>query len=115
MIGKGIEGKRLVSSAEVYEILEDRKKDSDLGYEQKLTYEYLDNVKKVIKLSAEHAKKMKKELEEIGLSEKVAIKIADIVPLNMDQLKQILVLEKKAVEEDVAKKALEIVEKFRGK
>lgn len=115
MIGKNVEEKRLAPAAEVYEILESRKKDSDLGYEQKLTFEYLENVKKVIKLSREHAEKMRKELDEIGLSDKIAVKIVDILPLDIMQLKQVLVQEKKAVEEDVAKKAFEIVEKYRGK
>ena len=105
----------MVPSAEVYEILEGRKKESDLGYEQKLAFEYLENVKKVIKLDKEKAEKMRRELEDLGLSEKSAVKITDVMPLGMDQLKLILVLEKKAVEEDTAKKAFEVVEKFRGK
>lgn len=112
MIGKTQEGKRPVSSAEALEILEERKKDGELGYEQKLAYEHMG---KFNKLSASETKKMVKELAEYGVGEAIAIKICDILPLDTIQLKQILVKSKKSFEEDEIGKIMEVVQAHRGK
>jgi DNA-directed RNA polymerase subunit F len=103
---------RLASISEALETLETRKKDGDLGYEQTLAYEH---AKKFAKLDTEKGKKMAKELEGLGLSAKAAVSIADTMPIDMLQLKQILANEKKTVEPETAEKAMAIIEKHRGK
>jgi DNA-directed RNA polymerase subunit F len=115
MIGKSeadAAGKRPVTSAEALEILEDRKKADKLGYEQELAH---DHIKKFGGISAEAAKKMKKVLVELGVSDTTAIKISDIMPIDIAQLKHILVLEKKNFDEDDIKKMMEVVESYKGK
>ncbi len=112
MIGKGTSEKRLISIPEALEILEDRKKEGELGYEQELAYEY---AKKLSKLEVKDSVKMKKDLEDLGFTDKAAIKIIDIMPLDLMQLKQTLIIEKKTFADDLLEKAMEIIEKHRGK
>ncbi len=112
MIGKNGSESQVVSLPEVLEILEARKKAGELGYEQQLAYDY---AKKFAKLDEGKSKKMRKELEELGLSAKGATKVVDIMPLDITQLKQVLIIEKKTVEDDVVTKALAVVESYRGK
>ena len=112
MIGKNQSDKKPVTAAAAMEILEERKKDSDLGYEQKLAYE---QIKKFSALSAEEAAKMVKELMAYEVSESTAIKIIDIMPIEALQLKHILAREKKTFEEDEVGKMMEIVKSHRGK
>lgn len=112
MIGKSQSDRKPVSSAEAMEILEGRKEDGELGYEQKLAYEH---IKKFASVSAEEARKMVKELMEYGPGEATAIKIVDVMPIDALQLKHILVKEKKTFEEDEINKMMEIVKSHRGK
>jgi DNA-directed RNA polymerase subunit F len=112
MIGKSQSDRKPVPSAEAVEILEDRKKDGELGYEQKLAYEH---VKKFTSISNDDAKKMIKELMEYGVGESTAIKITDIMPIDALQLKHILVREKKTFEEDEIGKMMDIVKSHKGK
>ncbi|MDE1873646.1 MAG: DNA-directed RNA polymerase subunit F [Candidatus Micrarchaeota archaeon] len=112
MIGKSQSDRKPVTSAEALAILEDRKEDGELGYEQKLAYEHM---KKFVTASPDDAKKMVKELMEYGVSESTAIKIADIMPIEVTQLKHILAKEKKTFEEDEVGKMMEVVKGHRGK
>jgi DNA-directed RNA polymerase subunit F len=112
MIGKGHTDSKPVSITEALEILEERKKSGELGYEQQLAY---DHAKKFAKLTPEKAKKLGEELAELGLSRKGVVKIVDVLPINELQLKNVLVIEKKTIEEQTIKKILDILEKYRGK
>lgn len=112
MIGKDETGKRPVALAEALDILEERKKADKLGYEQELAY---DHIKKFSTVGVDGVKKMKKALEEFGLGEATAIKISDIMPIDLAQLKHILVSEKKNFEEEDIRKMMEIVDGHRGK
>ena len=64
MIGKEQSEPEPISVVEAFEILEERKKEGELGYEQQLAYEH---AKKFAKLSKEKAEKLEKELIELGL------------------------------------------------
>ncbi|MDE1854821.1 MAG: hypothetical protein KGH57_00665 [Candidatus Micrarchaeota archaeon] len=112
MIGKSQSDKRPVPSAEALEVLEGRKDEGELGYEQKLAYEH---IKKFTTISKEDARKMAKELMEYGVSESTAIKIIDIMPIDALQLKHILAREKKTFEEDEVGKMMEVVKSHKGK
>jgi DNA-directed RNA polymerase subunit F len=112
MIGKGASGKRPVPFAEALEILEERQKDEELGYEQKLAY---DHIKKFVAVGPAAAKKARAALMELGVSEHTAVKITDIMPVDVAQLKHILVKEKKSFEDEDIKAMMEIVEANRGK
>ncbi len=111
MIGKNQSDKSPVASAEALEVLEERKKDGELGYEQKLAY---DHIKKYSGVSAGDAKKMIKELMVYGVGEGTAVKIVDIMPIEVLQLKHILAKEKKTFEEDEVSKMMEVVKSYRG-
>jgi DNA-directed RNA polymerase subunit F len=112
MIGKGASGKRPVPFTEALDILEKRQGDEELGYEQKLAY---DHIKKFVAIGPEAAKKARAALMEIGVSEHTAVKITDIMPIDLAQLKHILVREKKSFEEGDIKSMMEIVDGNRGK
>jgi DNA-directed RNA polymerase subunit F len=112
MIGKSQSDKKPVSSAEALEVLESRKEEGELGYEQKLAYEH---IKKFSAISAEEARKMAKELMEYGVGEATAIKIVDIMPIDAIQLKHILAREKKTFEEDEVAKMMEVVKSHKGR
>jgi DNA-directed RNA polymerase subunit F len=112
MIGKQQEGSKLASIYDVKEILEEKKEHTELGYEQKLAYEY---AHKFAKLDKGDVNKLKKELEGFGLKEKTIMKILEIMPVDANQLKLILVPEKKVFEEEEVKKMLAVIESYRGK
>ncbi len=112
MIGKSQSDKRPVTSAEAMEVLEARKDEGELGYEQKLAYEH---IKKFTSISKEDAKKMIKELMEYGIGDATAIKIVDVMPIDAIQLKHILAREKKTFEEDEVAKMMDIVKSHKGK
>lgn len=113
MIGKNHISGEPVSVAQAFDILEERKKAGELGYEQQISD---DHAKKFKSLDSEKAKKMQAELAEIGeISKKAVIKIIDIMPANDVQLINTLLIEKKTFEEPTRKRILEIVAKYRGK
>jgi DNA-directed RNA polymerase subunit F len=112
MIGKNTGETRPVSVPVAFDILEKRKKESELGYEQQLAFEHGE---KAALLSREKAEKLEKELVELGVKVKTAIKIVDVMPLNETQLRQVLVIEKRQVEDEDVKKLLEAVSKYREK
>ncbi len=112
MIGKHQSERSPLTSAEAMEVLEGRKKDGELGYEQKLAY---DHIKKYSPLGAPDARKLLAEVMEYGVSRPVAVKIVDIMPMSITQLKHILAKEKKTFEEDEVNKIQEKVQSYRGK
>ncbi len=113
MIGKGKSNSRLATMPEVLETLEERKAaGGEQGYEQELSLEY---AKKFSKLDVKEAKKMKDELTELGISEKTATKLIEIMPLELIQLRQALIIEKKPVEDETVTKIFEVINKYRGK
>lgn len=112
MIGKEIVSKKPVPLSEVSEILEKRKKENEeLGYEQELAYEH---AKKFSKIDAKKAKKLIEKLDEIKkLSDETKIKIAEIMPINEDTIRQIIANEPYNFEDAEIKKIMEILNEFR--
>lgn len=111
MIGKTTSDGRLSSISEVEEILEDRKKDGELGYEQTLAYDY---AKKFNRLTKSESKKMQKELEELGLSERLSLKVIEVMPIDATQIKLILAMEKSRAptEEETVVKLMAVVKSY---
>lgn len=101
---------RYVTLAEVKEMLQAEAEIRELSPEQKLA---LDQASKLSKTSPDKAKKLVKELMEMGfITEPVAIKIADLMPVHADDVrvlfaKERLVLDKKQVEQ-----IIKLVEKY---
>lgn len=112
MAGKNEKTVKIAPLSEALEILEKREKEGEFGYEQTLALDY---AKKFSKVGVSEANKMKKQLEELGISEKIAVSIVNVMPMDVVQVKQILANEKKALEPEIADKAFAIVEGNRSK
>ncbi len=112
MIGKEQKTQRLATISEALDVLEDRKKLGELGYEQQLAYEH---AKKFSKLSVSNSNKLVNELKKLGISERVAVMITNVMPTELIQLKQILAMEKNALEDGTDTKTMGIVEEYANK
>jgi len=110
MIGKNQSEAEPNSNVDVLSILEARKKEGELGYEQQLAYEH---VKKFAILSKAQAEKFEKELIEIGMSRRLAKKIIDVMPVNDLQLKQVLIMDKRSFDDSTIAKVMEIIKSYR--
>lgn len=106
MIGKNVDSEELTSLSEVKEVLEQRKKDGELTYEQQLAYEH---AKKFASGERSKEEKFKKALVEAGASPKSAIKIMDIMPKNAMTIRQILMHENRAFTDEEVNKMLATV------
>ncbi len=112
MANKNSRESKVITTAEALEILEKRKKDGDMGYEQQVSY---DHIKKFSKLDDSKATKILKQLKELGISDKTSIQIVDVFPVDELQLKQILSNEKTMPEEETIKKIMSLIEENKGK
>ena len=118
MIGKNTLEKEPIPAAKVKEILEEFKENHELSYEQNLTLEHVSSLNK---LSLEDTEKLIEEVEaffenlEVEIDPKVAIRIADILPRDMADLRLIFAKERNAPSNDEMKELLEILEKYDAK
>ena len=121
MIGKKTLESKPIPAAKVKEILEEFKEthgDEKLSYEQNLTLEHVSSLNK---LSLEDTEKLIEELKaffenlEVEIDSKVAIRIADILPRDMADLRLIFAKERNAPSNDEMKELLEILEKYDAK
>lgn len=88
MIGKKQNYSNPVPLFEVREMLKTRSTEGELSYEQSQTLEY---AKKFAKTHGQKAEKLLEELKAVeGVDEKLAIKITDILPKDLEQLKLIV-------------------------
>ena len=111
MIDKAVQSNRPATLAEVAEILEKRKEEGELGFEQQTTLAY---AKKYAKLSKKKAAEMMEELQKKGkIKPAVAAKIADILPKNSDQIRLIFANERYSLSSAEIEEVLKIVEKYR--
>jgi DNA-directed RNA polymerase subunit F len=110
MIEKAVVSARPATLAEVAEVLEKRKEEGELGFEQQTTLAYS---KKYAKLSKKKAAELMEELQKIEkLKPLVAAKIADILPKNSDQVRLIFVNERYSLSSAEIEGVLKIVEKY---
>ena len=98
-----------VSLVEVKELLKERAKAGELTYEQTLTQKY---ASKYAKLTQAKANKLQNELNSInGMNEDLAIKIIDILPIEMEVL-ELLIPKNSSIKKDSFQPILDIVKKF---
>ncbi|WP_424354418.1 RNA polymerase Rpb4 family protein [Methanobacterium sp. MBAC-LM] len=109
MIGKKVIDTDPITIAEVKEMLGDLSEHYELTYEQNLA---LDHVTKFSKLDEESAKKLVEELSEI-IKKTQAIKVADIMPEDLADLRLIFAKERGSFKQEDMEKILEIVNKYR--
>ena len=108
MIGKKTLETKTIPAAKVKEIMEEFSEKHELSYEQNLT---LDHATNLTKLSLEDTEKLIEELEAY-VEYKQAVRIADIVPRDMADLRLIFAKERNAPSQDEMKEILEILEKY---
>ncbi len=86
MIGKEIISERYTSISHAKEMIKNKANIDELSYEHGCALDYLE---KFARLSVEDVENLVKDLVELGLDEKTAIKIADILPEDTEDLKLI--------------------------
>ncbi len=112
MIGEKVLGEEPITYSETLEILEERKKEEELEFEQRLSYDY---VQKFSKLSAEDAKKLAEELLEIEKIRKhQAIILVNNMPETPQDIRLIFAKERTSLDDKTIEEILEIIEKYRG-
>jgi len=105
-----MEDKKMVTLAEVKEILLERQTEGELTAEQKLS---LEHVQRFARIDSKKARKLVKELMELGyVSEVNAVKIADVMPTYSDDVRLIFSKERASVEKKDIEKILSIVNKY---
>ncbi|MBM5805307.1 MAG: DNA-directed RNA polymerase subunit F [Candidatus Verstraetearchaeota archaeon] len=99
-----------VTLPQVKKLLEQRQKEGELSYLQRLTFDY---TVKFSKLSAEKAEGLLKRLKEDGISPSVASQIVNIMPTSVDELRAVFAGESKPVLPSELEKILSVVNSFR--
>ena len=109
MFGDVIE-KKPIDMAHVRDILSQIK---DQNHEQKVTFEYLS---KFAKLSKEDAEKAFNELKEANiprLKDKHIVKLIDLLPKTVDEVKTIFLKEEITLSKEDLQKILDVLSKYR--
>lgn len=110
MIGKEIIESEPISSAEVKKVLEDFSEDNELNYEQNITLNHLARFKRY---SVEDSEEIIEKLQgEIGLRDKLAVRIVDLAPKDLADLRLILAKEPGKVEKEDMEKIIELLEQY---
>jgi DNA-directed RNA polymerase subunit F len=111
MIGKKVASEKPVPLAKVLEILEDRKKQDELEYEQRLAYDY---AQKFARPDPEKAEKLISELLALGkFKERQAVILVDLMPETKEDIELIFAKERTRLDEEDIKKVLELLGKYR--
>lgn len=119
MIGKKVIDSEPITISEAREILMQKVEEKvdennevdgrQFTYEQNLTIDY---VNKFALLDAEDAKELRGKLEEY-ISPRQAVKVVDIMPKDMDDLRLIFTKERGTIETDVLEKILDLIDQYR--
>lgn len=99
-----------VTLAEVKEMLDAEAADHELTPEQRYA---LDQVNKNVKVSASNAQKLVEELRELPfVSEAQAVKVADIMPTHVDDVRVMFAKERSTVDKKQLEQIIKLVEKY---
>lgn len=109
MIGKKIIETEPITIAEAKKMLDEVSESYEPTYEQNLAIEH---VNKFSKLDVENAQKLVKELQEI-IKQTQAIKIADVMPVDLADLRLMFAKERGSHKKEELEQILEIVNKYR--
>lgn len=114
MIGKEIKKEEHITLPEAREKLEQRKEeleeDEELRYEQKITLQYL---QRAGKSDPERAQKAMEELEDMGINERIASSLVNLMPKHEEQIDLVYEKERFEVDEDEKKKIMKIIDDLR--
>ena len=101
---------RYVPLVEIKEMMERESKLRELTPEQKIS---LDHATKMSRGTKEKAEKLMKELLEINfISESVAVKIVDIMPMHTDDVRVLFAKERIVLEKKQIEQIIKLVEKY---
>lgn len=106
MIGKENLGEKPLPVTEVKRLLEKRKKEGELTYEQKVSLEYAQEFGKAAQT------KVSKAIEDLasqGIDERIAVQIVNVQPKTKEEVKLIFEKVRSRISEDQVKKILDIV------
>ena len=96
--------------AEVKEMLDAEAAERDLTPEQKYA---LDQVNKNVKVTASNAQKLVKELRELPfVSESQAVKVADLMPTHVEDIRVLFAKERSPVDKKQLEQVIKLVEKY---
>jgi DNA-directed RNA polymerase subunit F len=109
MIGKKVIDTDPITIAEVKQMLEELSNSHELTYEQNLA---LDHAHKFSKIDLESAKKLVEELQDT-IKKYQAIRIADIMPEDLLDLRLLFAKERGSFKKEELEKILEIINKYR--
>jgi len=112
MIGEKTVEEKPITMHRVKELLKERKKEKELTYEQDQTYKYASTFSKLPNAKTQKLLEELKKLESI--SEELAIKFVDTMPMEEEVIKLIPDKKDEVSEEDL-KAALELIKKFKPK
>ena len=104
-LGKKHLEEKPVSVSEIKKILDKRKEDGELTYEQKVTLEYAQEFGRT---GPRKLKEALEKLEGLGVQDKVAVRIVDVKPKTKDELKLIFEKTRLGLKEEQIKKILDI-------
>lgn len=111
MIGKRVTKERPVPLADVLKVLEKKKKEGELEYGQRLTYDY---AQKFAKLNAKKVEELRGELLKIEkIREHQAVILVDLMPETKEDVELIFSKERTRLDESDIKKILELIDKHR--
>ncbi|MGQ9788109.1 MAG: RNA polymerase Rpb4 family protein [Candidatus Hadarchaeaceae archaeon] len=112
MIGKRVVKEKPVTLAEVLSILEKVKKEGELEYWQRLTYDY---AQKFAKFKSDEAQGLMEELLKMDkIKEHLATAIIDLMPETKEDLELIFSKERVKLDDDEINRVLELVKKYSG-
>jgi len=111
LIGKKLIGEKPVPLAEALEILKKQKGEGELGYVQRLTYDY---AQKFAKLDTENARELMGELLKLSnLREHQAVALVNLMPETREDIQLIFAKERARLEDKDIEKVLELLDKYR--
>jgi len=102
---------RLLSLADVRNLLTKVKKDRELTYEQKAT---LEHAKRFARLPVKQTHRLVAKLERNGIAERVAYRIADLMPQHPDDVRAIYAKERTTLEPEQIDEIIKTVKGFLG-
>ena len=110
MIGKEIIGSEIIPSSTVKKILEEHGEENELTYEQNIT---LNHLARFPRYSPEDAEEIFQRLqEELGLRDKVAAHIVNLIPRDLADMRLIFAKEPAKTGKEEMEKILELLEDY---
>lgn len=109
MIGKKIIATEPIQSVKVKDVLNEYSEGNELTYEQNIT---LNHLSRLSHYSAEDSDKIIEELEAMDIKPKVAVRIVDLIPVDLSDLRLIFAKEIKQPSKEEMEQILEILAKY---